>query len=65
MDNNYNAIKEIGAVTKLIHQIVKIVKYHFHTEFDEDSVIFTDLSLILNFLHFRVFQKNIHQNKTK
>ena len=63
MDNNYNAIKEIGAVTKLIHQIVKIVKYHFHTEFDEDSVYFYRFITHLKFFALRVFQKNIHQNE--
>ena len=63
MDNNYNAIKEIGAVTKLIHQIVKIVKYHFHTEFDEEFVYFYRFITHLKFFALRVFQKDIHLNE--
>lgn len=58
IDSNYNAIKEIGSVTKLIHQIIKILKYHFHSDFDEESVYFYRFITHLNFFALRVFQKN-------
>lgn len=63
MDNNYNAIKEISEVTKLIHQIVKIATYHFHTTFDEDSVYFYRFITHLKFFSLRLFQNNTHQEK--
>lgn len=61
MDNDYNAIKEIGSVTKLIHQIIKILKYHFHTDFDEESVYFYRFITHLKFFALRIFQKNSNQ----
>lgn len=63
MDNNYNAIKEISEVTNLIHQIVKIVTYHFHIELNEDSVYFYRFITHLKFFSLRLFQRNIHQEE--
>lgn len=58
MENNQNAIQEIGEVTKLIHQIVKIVTYHFQIKFDEDSVYYQRFVTHLKFFALRLFQKN-------
>lgn len=63
VDNDYNSIKEIGAVTKLIHQIVKIVKYHFQIDFEEDSVYYHRFVTHLKFFSLRLFQKNIYQGE--
>lgn len=56
-----NGIKEIKEVTKLIHQIVKIVKYHFHTNFNEESVYYQRFITHLKFFSLRLFQNNIHK----
>ena len=55
-----NGIKEIKEVTKLIHQIVKIVKYHFHTNFNEESVYYQRFVTHLKFFSLRLFQNSIH-----
>lgn len=61
VEQDYNSIKQIGAVTKLIHQIVKIVKYHFHMDFDEDSVYYHRFVTHLKFFSLRLFQKNSYE----
>ncbi len=63
MDDNYNGIQEIGEVTKLIHQIVNIVKYHFQIKFDEESVYYHRFVTHLKFFALRLFQKNNYEGQ--
>lgn len=63
MENDYHSIKEIGKVTKLIHQIIKIVKYYFQIEFDEDSVYYHRFVTHLKFFSLRLLQKNSYQGE--
>lgn len=56
-----NGIKEIREVTKLIHQIVKIVKYHFHINFNEESVYYQRFITHLKFFSLRLFQDSAHK----
>ena len=63
MDDNHNGIQEIGEVTKLIHQIVNIVKYHFQMKFDEDSVYYHRFVTHLKFFALRLFQKNNYEGQ--
>lgn len=57
MDDNYNGIQEIGEVTKLIHQIVNIVKYHFQIKFDEESVYYHRFVTHLKFFCIKTVSK--------
>ncbi|MCI8630571.1 MAG: PRD domain-containing protein [Firmicutes bacterium] len=63
MDDNYNGIQKIGEVTKLIHQIVNIVKYHFQMKFDEESVYYHRFVTHLKFFALRLFQKNNYEGQ--
>ncbi len=63
MDDNYNGIQEIEEVTKLIHQIVNIVKYHFQMKFDEESVYYHRFVTHLKFFALRLFQKSNYEGQ--
>ena len=61
-NNDYNCIKEIGEITKLIQKILSIVEKHFNIKFNEDSIHYNRFVTHLKFFALRLFQKNTYSN---
>ncbi|CRF35553.1 Transcription antiterminator LicT [Brachyspira suanatina] len=56
-------IDEIEKATNLIYEITKIVKNHFNTEFDEDSLYYNRFLTHLKFFSLRLFSKKLYDTK--
>lgn len=62
-NNDYNCIKEMGDITKVIQKIVMIVERHFNIKFNDDSLYYNRFITHLKFFALRLFQKNIYNDK--
>lgn len=50
-------------ITRLMTEIMSIVKYHFNRDFDEDSIYFYRFATHLKFLAQRLFNGTLHQDR--
>lgn len=50
-------------MTKLIHDVLNIIKYHFHIEFDEQDLDYNRFLTHLRFFMQRLIEKKTYENK--
>lgn len=60
IDENFADIYEI---TKIMQEIVKIIKYHFNVSFDENSFYYYRFITHLKFLAYRLTTKKMHNDE--
>jgi len=57
-----NDMSNIVNITKIMHEILNIIKYHFKVEFDEETVSYYRFVTHLKFFAQRVFNKSAYED---